>query len=714
MQNKQLLKSFNEEKGNLSLNVLPISKDQTSKPISTSIEMTKPTMHPTIQNPMHLPPRKSRKRHSVEHQGILYALPTSSSITTKRRRWIKYESFIWSIFLLFTFWFVLDRFVMQSWPRNAFSINGKGAGGDYPISSNSYKVSTKKQWKSQCPINTTQICLKPGPITIQYYDIVARVSGRVSITALNLLYFTTMHTFIQYLSESWIGRNLINMDDAIEANHRIHKIIGVFLCILIIAHVWSILTPVIFSAYTVKVWLGTFAFPLSERTPPGFKDYDNIKKEMTLQGDDIWRIIQMSLILGPIMYLSVRMLSKARHIGIWIHNLIQVLFFIDIVRRHSHPHSWVLNTPFFLAFLFDKIVGIYWKKNIPDPVIRIQLSNNYYLFFWKQTQTCNTAGPKYYMRLKTAKCLESCHVFTGFENRCNIKVDTAGLKWTSALIVRIYHQQRSNTLGGLVDSRSHTEALSLQTLKLNVETWGPFFGGMSEEVRKSLVDTNEKICLIAGGSAIGYIIDALQLRCNLYEKKKKKVTPLIVCYSTNDIGLYKWVVKWISMLALKQNCFELSIYLSLTTSIASKDVCENVVLKEKSLLQATNNSNATRICLQVGRLDFDVCLVKRCRVYFQGSGGLQKQVGQSAYKNECSFVAGQSYDFSDVKKKDEDQETKEMETKETKKMAKKKKKDRQSLIFDDLVVNFEQCLKSKPIHVRQSLNFEPFVNFEDL
>jgi len=47
-------------------------------------------------------------------------------------------------------------------------------------------------------------------------------------------------------------------------------------------------------------------------------------------------------------------------------------------------------------------------------------------------------------------------------------------------------------------------------------------------------------------------------------------------------------------------------------------------------------------------------------------------------------------------------------------MAKKKKKDRQSLIFDDLVVNFEQCLKSKPIHVRQSLNFEPFVNFEDL
>merc|ERR1711865_699074 len=107
---------------------------------------------------------------------------------------------------------------------------------------------------------------------------------------------------------------------------------------------------------------------------------------------------------------------------------------------------------------------------------------------------------------------------TGFENRCNIQVDTAGLEWTSALIVRIYHQQRSNILGGLVDSRSHTEALSLQTLKLNVETWGPFFGGMSEEVRKNLVEntnninTNEKICLIAGGSAIGYIIDALQLR----------------------------------------------------------------------------------------------------------------------------------------------------------------------------------------------------------
>ena len=36
---------------------------------------------------------------------------------------------------------------------------------------------------------------------------------------------------------------------------------------------------------------------------------------MTMQGDDVWRIIEMTIILGPLMYYSVVWLANARHLG---------------------------------------------------------------------------------------------------------------------------------------------------------------------------------------------------------------------------------------------------------------------------------------------------------------------------------------------------------------------------------------------------------------
>ena len=76
---------------------------------------------------------------------------------------------------------------MQSWPRNSYTIGGRGAGGDYPIVGSDYAASVAegRPWLSKCAAgNMTQICLKDGPWTIKYYDICARVSGRFSTAAL--------------------------------------------------------------------------------------------------------------------------------------------------------------------------------------------------------------------------------------------------------------------------------------------------------------------------------------------------------------------------------------------------------------------------------------------------------------------------------------------------------------------------------------------------
>lgn len=132
----------------------------------------------------------------------------------------------------------------------------------------------------------------------------------------------------------------------------------------------------------------------------------------------MWRIVEMTVLLGVLLPLSVRWFATRFHFGIQLHSFIMVMYFIDIVRRHTHPHSMIFNIPFFFAWFMDRVVvGHYWRKNDAD-VRCIKLSRDYMLLFWKQEQGTPQTSPKYYLRLRDSSLWERPHVFTGFENRC--------------------------------------------------------------------------------------------------------------------------------------------------------------------------------------------------------------------------------------------------------------------------------------------------------
>ena len=84
---------------------------------------------------------------------------------------------MWVLFWILTIVAVVDRFTWNLWPRQALSIGGKSAGSD-------------------------SIDLKEGPWTVKFYDVCARISGRYSIPALNLLLFTRCKTLMTKLSET--------------------------------------------------------------------------------------------------------------------------------------------------------------------------------------------------------------------------------------------------------------------------------------------------------------------------------------------------------------------------------------------------------------------------------------------------------------------------------------------------------------------------------
>merc|ERR1712038_1528320 len=85
---------------------------------------------------------------------------------------------------------------------------------------------------------------------------------------------------------------------------------------------------------------GNFEWLLSERTPMkcSVEDVDgcwpgdaNVElKQMGLQVDDVFRMVEMTIFLGILMPISVRWLSVHWHAAIQLHRIINIVYFVDI------------------------------------------------------------------------------------------------------------------------------------------------------------------------------------------------------------------------------------------------------------------------------------------------------------------------------------------------------------------------------------------------
>lgn len=93
-------------------------------------------------------------------------------------------------------------------------------------------------------------------------------------------------------------------------------------------------------------------------------------KQMGLQADDVFRLVEMTLFLAILMPISVRLFASRWHAATKLHRLINLVYFVDIVRRHSHPHSWILNTPVFVIYLLDAYVFRRWFNRNKSPEVK--------------------------------------------------------------------------------------------------------------------------------------------------------------------------------------------------------------------------------------------------------------------------------------------------------------------------------------------------------
>jgi hypothetical protein len=353
---------------------------------------------------------------------------------------------VWVLFSVLTALWIIDRFTWQINPRQLYSI-GLASEGRGRVAGDPTKI-------------------KEGPFSVAFYDVFARFSGRLLTMSVDVLYLTKMRSTLHALAESPSVNAFMDMNNAFGSMQYMHNVWGIATAVATLLHVWSILFPAAIDGYSVEVKSGTFEWPLSERKPQGFKDISGPDtKHIMLQIDDVWRLALMTILFGGLIPLSYKWMKTRYHVGMHMHNFVAVMYVIDIVRRHTHPHNWFINPPVVFLWLVDRFIfGHWWRCQTPK-VHRIQLSDDYMLLCWNQRRTLETVSPEFYLRLVDSGFMERAHVVSGFQKKIGtlqlpgVPTDSIGHHWTSAVIMRVYHKKRTPSVPK-ADKVSHTHRIA--------------------------------------------------------------------------------------------------------------------------------------------------------------------------------------------------------------------------------------------------------------
>ena len=338
-----------------------------------------------------------------------------------------------------------------------------------------------------------------------------------------------------------------------------------------------------------------------------------------------WRMVEMTLLLGVLTPMSIRWMQSRWHLA---HRFVTVIYFIDIVRRHSHPHSWVLNTPVFAIWIIDKILCMVYRRIKVPNVIRHTISDDYMVLYWSTSSDdglfneITAVGSNYYMKLYPSSWMESSHPFTTFKNRsgnCDILMKSyernQGDRFSNGAIIRVFDNKRSPRIGGPLETRSHTGRIFsclhsyLESSNSPLSIWGPFQGQVTNLISKALLDEKDSdssgcaknIILAGSGSAINFMIDLMSHFSSVsgplrYENISKNVKTITFLHSTRDEGLHEWtngsMQSLLSAIAVPTECNGVFIRIILACTKKSKKDSLSLLNQTEHLNNTLNSSRS--------------------------------------------------------------------------------------------------------------------------
>ena len=388
---------------------------------------------------------------------------------------------------------------------------------------------------------------------------------------------------------------------------------------------------------------------------------------MSLQVDDVFRMVEMTVTLGVLIPLSNYWFKKRYHIAIHIHRVAAVIVFLDIVRRHSHPHSILLNSPIFFLWLMEKAF-MAWTQSDLQQFHRIRLGDDYMAILWSSSAPPSTSvGPNFLLRLKDSSMPEPFHAFTSFQNRNCLRITDVTDHWTTGIVMRVYHNKRKLALSKK-DGSSHTGRLyTCLTETATLQLRGPYTGEMSELIKLAHHSTDSfcfnniklsitkgsdlddkrvwsfsrtssaegSVVLIGTGSGVNYLIDSLQTRSlgGRHDDQFSGGRQLVILWSTRDSVLYNWVSDLVS-----QMISPLDTHLRIV--LANTDKSGVVKVAWPQGLNQHLSRAAQIVTHATGRIDFGREIPVNSHVFFQGSSKVGKAVRTACKKNNCWVYNG--------------------------------------------------------------------------
>ena len=263
---------------------------------------------------------------------------------------ITWEVFFWWTWVIGTLIWTVDRLAWNCWPRESF---GEGFGSD----------------KSPLTTELTSTTI---------YNVLIRATGRLctcTLSGLLVTSFREVFTFLQRLQDKRV-LNFINFYGWAESNYRSHVILGKFIGVLTIVHVVVIFLPVVLSGWSHVIYRrGPTTLPLSEtKTCP---DFDYQLHVICLSTDDIIRFVLTLIVFLLIFPMSQsKLISNSNYnTSRFLHLFGSLWYCIDITRKKTHPHTWIINIPIIVLLLIDRIFSWWLSKQTRATIL--QLDHDY-------------------------------------------------------------------------------------------------------------------------------------------------------------------------------------------------------------------------------------------------------------------------------------------------------------------------------------------------
>ena len=454
--------------------------------------------------------------------------PTSSS-TRRNRRWfsISYEALVWIVFLFLTTLCVVDHFVLKGDVVLA-------RGGKLP----------RRLWGTNIGETVT--------------NVVWAVTARIIITSQNLMFYTMLWCFPNFISE--IAPNWVTIDGIRDVHVRIHTFAGIFLiAIPSLAHVLVIFLPPLVDGTALKYYPpSTFNYSSSPDHLNWSKFWDpaavqgwtfNDHTGVHLTADEIYRFMLVVVLFCFFFPLSRSNYANQRSysLAMTLHVFAGIWYAIDNIRKITHGLSQVVNLPMLIIWCVDRLLSIWVYRHQNGRIVRKEvLGNNEYVVVYVKLDkhVRHAVGDVYYLhhQLKHSAGMvpQRSHPFTTF---ANFSQDPS---WNIGFVISIMEDDEQLCL-------PWTSWLANAESTVTLHTWGPYRSSvwkLCNQLTEDQIQSPSHYLLFATGSGCGYLLDVLG--CLAHRKKAPfQRSKIDIFYSVRCKAFYYFLRKPIDELLKK-------------------------------------------------------------------------------------------------------------------------------------------------------------------